>query len=45
MLTVLNIDIHTHNPKGHRETLGDNGYIYYHNRGVGMVGMCICPNI
>ena len=30
--------------KGHKETFGDNGYVYYLDCGDGLKGVCICPN-
>ena len=30
--------------KGQKETLGDNGYVYYLDCGDGLKGVCICPN-
>ena len=36
---------HTHTiVKGHKETSGGKGYIYYLNYGGGITGVCICQN-
>lgn len=35
---------HTHIAKGHKESFGDEGKIYYLDCGDGMIGVCIGPN-
>lgn len=54
MLSVFNIEVHTHKPKSklkhatnrYEETFEGNGYIYYLDRGEGNMSVYICslPN-
>lgn len=47
MLNVLNTHthIHTHRTaKGHKDTFGGEGYVYFLDCGDGIMGACICSS-